>query len=110
MLIRAQILHRLGIRNPPANGSLSAPLNNSTLRLVEEIVRSPPPSVQDITTARTIYSERIQSFYPSSMGESLKHIPTKLRPATLEEWLADSSPDLMKALLGHLTLLGLSEG
>ncbi|KAL3250067.1 hypothetical protein MRX96_055676 [Rhipicephalus microplus] len=65
MLIRAQILHRLGIRNPPANGSLSAPLNNSTLRLVEEIVRSPPPSVQDITTARTVYSERIQSFYPS---------------------------------------------
>ncbi|XP_037511610.1 bone morphogenetic protein 4 isoform X2 [Rhipicephalus sanguineus] len=67
MLIRAQILHRLGIRNPPANGSLSAPLNNSTLRLVEEIVRSPPPSVQDITTARTIYSERIQSFYPSCL-------------------------------------------
>ncbi|KAH6932591.1 hypothetical protein HPB50_008012 [Hyalomma asiaticum] len=46
----------------------------------------------------------------AAMGESLKHIPTKLRPATLEEWLADSSPDLMKALLGHLTLLGLSEG
>ncbi|XP_077515516.1 uncharacterized protein LOC144125734 isoform X1 [Amblyomma americanum] len=64
MLIRAQILHRLGIRNPPSNGSLlGAPLNNSTLRLVEEIVRSPPPS--DITTARTVYSERIQSFYPS---------------------------------------------
>lgn len=37
------------------------------------------------------------------IDESLKHIPTKLRPATLEEWLADSSPDLMKALLGHLT-------
>ncbi|KAH6931983.1 hypothetical protein HPB50_002417 [Hyalomma asiaticum] len=46
----------------------------------------------------------------AAMDESLKHIPTKLRPATLEEWLADSSPDLMKALLGHLTLLGLSEG
>ncbi|KAH6920823.1 hypothetical protein HPB50_028189 [Hyalomma asiaticum] len=44
------------------------------------------------------------------MGEGLKHIPTKLRLATLEEWLADSSPDIMKALLGHLTLLGLSEG
>ncbi|KAH6930361.1 hypothetical protein HPB50_013103 [Hyalomma asiaticum] len=45
-----------------------------------------------------------------AMGESLKHIPTRLRPATLEEWLADSSPDIMKALLRHLTLLGLSEG
>lgn len=66
MLIRAQILHRLGIRNPPTNGSaLGAPLNNSTLRIVEQIVRSPPPSVQEITTARTVYSERIQSFYPS---------------------------------------------
>ncbi|KAH7986252.1 hypothetical protein HPB52_025097 [Rhipicephalus sanguineus] len=29
----------------------------------------------------------------AAMGESLKHIPTNLRPATLEEWLADSSPD-----------------
>ncbi|KAH6940625.1 hypothetical protein HPB50_003352 [Hyalomma asiaticum] len=46
----------------------------------------------------------------AAMDESLKYIPTKLRPATLEEWLADTSPDLMKALLGHLTLLGLSEG
>ncbi|KAH6932527.1 hypothetical protein HPB50_007166 [Hyalomma asiaticum] len=44
----------------------------------------------------------------AAMGENLKHIPT--RPATLEEWLADSSPDVMKALLRHLTLLGLSEG
>ncbi|KAH7947750.1 hypothetical protein HPB52_015605 [Rhipicephalus sanguineus] len=46
----------------------------------------------------------------AAMGESLKHIPTNLRPATLEEWLADSSPDIMKALLGHLKLLGLSDG
>ncbi|KAH6936350.1 hypothetical protein HPB50_016331 [Hyalomma asiaticum] len=46
----------------------------------------------------------------AAMGESLKHIPTRLRPATLEEWLADSSPNIMKALLRHLTLLGLSEG
>ncbi|KAH7986653.1 hypothetical protein HPB52_024822 [Rhipicephalus sanguineus] len=46
----------------------------------------------------------------AAMGESLKHIPINLRPATLEEWLADSSPDIMKALLGHLKLLGLSDG
>ncbi|KAH7956413.1 hypothetical protein HPB52_008878 [Rhipicephalus sanguineus] len=38
----------------------------------------------------------------AAMGESLKHVPTNLRPATLEEWLADSSPDIMKALLGQL--------
>lgn len=70
MLIRAQILHRLGIRNPahPANGSLGS-LNNSTLRLVEQIVRIPPAKTMatsgEMTTARTIYSERIQSFYPA---------------------------------------------
>ncbi|KAH6932550.1 hypothetical protein HPB50_007310 [Hyalomma asiaticum] len=29
----------------------------------------------------------------AAMGESLKHIPTNLRPATQEEWLPDSSPD-----------------
>ena len=46
----------------------------------------------------------------AAMGESLKHIPINLRPATLEEWLADSSPDIMKALLEHLNLLGLSDG
>ncbi|KAH6920741.1 hypothetical protein HPB50_028271 [Hyalomma asiaticum] len=46
----------------------------------------------------------------AAMGESLKPISTRLRPATLEEWLADSSPDIMKALLRHLTLLGLSKG
>ncbi|KAH7986573.1 hypothetical protein HPB52_024863 [Rhipicephalus sanguineus] len=34
----------------------------------------------------------------AAMGESLKHIPINLRPATLE-WLADSSPNIMKALL-----------
>ncbi|KAH7948095.1 hypothetical protein HPB52_018458 [Rhipicephalus sanguineus] len=42
----------------------------------------------------------------AAMGGSLKHIPTNLRPATLEEWLADSAPDIMKAL----KLLGLSYG
>ncbi|KAH6932138.1 hypothetical protein HPB50_003041 [Hyalomma asiaticum] len=46
----------------------------------------------------------------AAMGESLNHMPTNLRPATLAEWLADSSPDIMKALLRHLTLLGMSEG
>ncbi|KAH7942723.1 hypothetical protein HPB52_000386 [Rhipicephalus sanguineus] len=46
----------------------------------------------------------------AAMSESLKHIPTNLRPATLEKWLAESSKDSMKALLGHLKLLGLSDG
>ncbi|KAH6927810.1 hypothetical protein HPB50_008946 [Hyalomma asiaticum] len=46
----------------------------------------------------------------AAMGECLKHIPTNLRPATLEEWPADSSPDIMKAPLRHFKLLGLSEG
>ncbi|KAH6934251.1 hypothetical protein HPB50_022623 [Hyalomma asiaticum] len=46
----------------------------------------------------------------AAMGESLRHMPTNLRHATLEEWLVDSSPDIMKTLLRHLKLLGLSEG
>lgn len=45
----------------------------------------------------------------AAMRGSLSQIPTTRRPATLEEWLADSSPDIMKALLVHLKLLGLSE-
>lgn len=72
MLIRAQILDRLGIRNPASPANASTSFNNSTLRLVEQIVRIPPAKTLataaaggELTTARTVYSERIQSFYPS---------------------------------------------
>ncbi|KAH6919823.1 hypothetical protein HPB50_029189 [Hyalomma asiaticum] len=46
----------------------------------------------------------------AAMGESLKHMPTNLKPVTLEGWAAYSSPDIMKAPLRHLKHLGLSEG
>lgn len=45
----------------------------------------------------------------ADMGESLKHSATNLRFATLEEWLADSSPDMAKTLLHLLKLLSLPE-
>ncbi|XP_064455567.1 transforming growth factor beta-2 proprotein-like isoform X2 [Ornithodoros turicata] len=70
MLIRAQILHRLGLRNPPGpTHNASHALSNTTLAIAEEVVRNPPVKTMatssELTTARTVYSERIQSFYPS---------------------------------------------
>ncbi|CAN7996874.1 unnamed protein product, partial [Ixodes hexagonus] len=91
MLIRAQILHRLGIRNPASPSNGSTPLNNSTLRLVEQIVRIPPAKTMataaaggELTTARTVYSERIQSFYPAcslpnNTDLSAWHVPGHMR-------------------------------
>ncbi|XP_075724145.1 uncharacterized protein LOC142766810 [Rhipicephalus microplus] len=58
-------------------------------------------------TLNQITAEPVPRHMDRAMGESLKHIPINLRPVTLEEWLVDSSPDIMKTLLQHLQLLGL---
>ncbi|KAH8034907.1 hypothetical protein HPB51_003194 [Rhipicephalus microplus] len=45
----------------------------------------------------------------AAMGESLYHVPINIIPATLVEWLEDSSPDIMKALFERMKLVGLLE-